>query len=63
MMVSAGKKLVSGIFSSVIFDSSGTISTDSFRSFDSWSSTVKERMVSISSPKKSMRNGSSELNE
>ena len=63
MMQSDGRNSVRGIFSSVMAESSGTISTDSLRSLDSWSCTSKVRMVSISSPKKSIRYGSSELKE
>ena len=54
---------MNGIFSLPSEASSGTISTDSFLSRDSWLCTSKVRMESISSPKKSRRKGYSELKE
>ena len=59
----AGKKSSKGTFSSFDEASSGTISTVSRRSFESCVSTSKVRIESISSPKKSMRKGSSHENE
>ena len=61
--VSFGRKLRNGIFVSVSEESSGTISISVFLSFDSCVSTSNVRMESISSPKKSRRNGSSLLYE
>ena len=58
---SSGSTSRNDTFSAWAAASSGTISTDWQRSFDSWSSTSNVRMESISSPKKSMRNGNSWL--
>ena len=59
--VSLGRNESSDTLSSASPDSSGTISTCSRLSRDSWFSTSKVRMLSMSSPKKSMRKGYSLL--
>ena len=63
MMESSGRNESRGIRSSVCCDSSGTMVAESHLSFDNWFSTSNVRIESMSSPKKSMRNGYSQLNE